>query len=178
MRDILRARAQRTFVEGVLEDGVVEKCAALAAQEHGDARRALDILRVAGEIAERECSPNVRTEHVDAAQGKIDEERVLDAIRTQPRQSQAVLWTIIQNEGTNTGNVFALYENVCRSNGLKPLTQRRVSDLISELDELGIIDTRVVSKGRYGRTRMIEVAIPVSIQSRVYDVLGKEFYFQ
>lgn len=178
LRDILHARATLAFNEGALEDGVVEKCAALAAQEHGDARRAIDLLRVAGEIAEREMVQRVRIEHVDVALGKIDEDRILDAIRAQPHQSRTVLWTIMQNEGTNTGNIYTLYEDVCKGNGLKPLTQRRVSDLISELDELGVVDTKVISKGRYGRTRLIELAIPRYIQTRVREVLAKEFYFQ
>lgn len=178
LRDILQLRVEKAFHPGCLEDGVVEKCAALAAQEHGDARRALDLLRVAGELAEREGSTCVRVAHVDAAQGKIDEDRVLEAIRTQPRQSQAVLWTIMQNVGTNTGNVFALYEKICRANGLRPLTQRRVSDLISELEELGIVDTRVISKGRYGRTRFINLSISPHLQAQAQAVLEEEFYFQ
>lgn len=52
--DILRERANGAFKPGVLEEGVIEKCAAYAAREHGDARRALDLLRVAGELADRE----------------------------------------------------------------------------------------------------------------------------
>ena len=48
--------------------------------------------------------------------------------------------------------------------GINTLTQRRVADLISELDMLGIINARVVSKGRYGRTREIEISAPVKIK--------------
>jgi len=48
LQDILRNRASLAFIPNSLGDGVIEKCAALAAQEHGDARRALDLLRVAG----------------------------------------------------------------------------------------------------------------------------------
>ncbi|MCL1905238.1 MAG: cell division control protein Cdc6, partial [Methanomassiliicoccaceae archaeon] len=40
------------------------------------------------------------------------------------------------------------------------LTQRRITDLISELDMLGIIHARVRSFGRGGRTREIELSIP------------------
>ncbi|RLF82477.1 cell division control protein Cdc6, partial [Thermococci archaeon] len=57
LRDILMQRAQEAFYDGVLDDAVVPLCSALAAREHGDARRALDLLRVSGEIAEREMSP-------------------------------------------------------------------------------------------------------------------------
>jgi len=51
--DILRDRAEAAFQLGALEEGALRLCAAMAAGEHGDARRALDLLRVAGEIGER-----------------------------------------------------------------------------------------------------------------------------
>src|SRR3989344_1238351 len=54
LQDILKERANNAFVEGILDEGVIAKCAAYAAREHGDARRALDLLRVAGELDERE----------------------------------------------------------------------------------------------------------------------------
>jgi cell division control protein 6 len=53
IRDILNQRKILAFKNGVVEEGVIEKCAAYAARDHGDARRALELLRVAGEIAER-----------------------------------------------------------------------------------------------------------------------------
>ena len=54
LQDILRRRAEEAFKPGVVGEGVIEKCAAYAAREHGDARRAIDLLRVSGELAERE----------------------------------------------------------------------------------------------------------------------------
>src|SRR3989344_5164357 len=53
IQEILRQRASVAFRKNVLVEGVIEKCAAYAAREHGDARRALELLRVAGELAER-----------------------------------------------------------------------------------------------------------------------------
>ena len=53
LKDILFQRSKIAFSPGVISEEVVAKCGAYAAREHGDARRALDLLRVAGEIAER-----------------------------------------------------------------------------------------------------------------------------
>ena len=72
LQDILRERAEQAFKEGILEEGVIAKCAAFAAREHGDARRALDLLRVAGELAEREGSKTVTLMHIDEANNKIE----------------------------------------------------------------------------------------------------------
>jgi cell division control protein 6 len=72
LQDILKERAESAFKEGTLQEGVIAKCAAYAAREHGDARRALDLLRVAGELAERESSKKITLEHIDAANQKIE----------------------------------------------------------------------------------------------------------
>ncbi|RLJ03323.1 MAG: cell division control protein Cdc6 [Candidatus Aenigmatarchaeota archaeon] len=183
LQDILKSRAEKAFKPGVIAEGVIEKCAALAAQEHGDARRALDLLRVAGEMCEREGSKRVEERHVDMAESKIDMDRILEVVRTQPRQSQAVLWSILklkENGGNEvqTGDIFSVYEKVCRNSGLAPLTQRRVSDLIAELDLLGIINARVISKGRYGRTRTITLGVSEPILEKIKNTLVSEFYFE
>jgi cell division control protein 6 len=162
-----------------LEPGVIEKCAALAAQEHGDARRALDLLRVAGELAERSCDEKVSLKHVDIAQEKIDMDRVLETVKAQPKQSQIVLHTIIQlaekNKEIQTGEVIDNYQMFCTEHGLKSLTQRRVSDLIAELDLFGIITTKIISKGRYGRTRIITVNLPDTVLKKLKNLLYEIF---
>jgi cell division control protein 6 len=171
LKDILMMRSTKGFVDGAINEDVISKCAALAAQEHGDARRALDLLKVAGEIAERLGDSIITEKHVDMAEEKIDMDRIYEIIKLQPKQSQIVLYCIIkmtkkQNDNKKwvdkrvlTGDVFDEYVKICNNTNMKVLTLRRVSDLIKELDMFGIIDTRVISKGRYGRTKEIFLTI-------------------
>ena len=51
--DILAQRSDAAFMKDAIAEGVIPLCSALAAQEHGDARRALDLLRISGELADR-----------------------------------------------------------------------------------------------------------------------------
>lgn len=175
LQHILRRRAKTAFKEGVLSNGVIEKCAAYAAREHGDARRALELLRVAGEIAERSGCTAVEISHIDEAENKIERDKIVDVIITQPKQFQATLYaiTLINPEKKNifTGEVYELYKEICAKTGLRPLTQRRVSDVIGELDMQGIVNAKVISKGRYGRTREISIAIPLSLRPKVKKIL-------
>ena len=165
LTDILEQRSATGFRENVLEQGVIPLCAAFAAQEHGDARRALDLLRVSGEIAERVESEIVSEPHVKQAKNKIELDRIGEVIRTLPTQSKLVLYStvLLDKMGAvnfTTGEVYNTYKKLCRNIGIDVLTQRRVTDLISELDMLGIINATVVSKGRYGRTKEISVSVP------------------
>ena len=98
LRDILSQRARLAFEDKVLEPSVIPLCAALAAQEHGDARRALDLLRVAAEIAERNHQPIVAESDVAKAKNKIELDCVNEAVRTLPLQSKLVLMGVVLNE--------------------------------------------------------------------------------
>jgi cell division control protein 6 len=156
--DILQQRADIAFNDDVLEDGVIPLCAALAAQEHGDARRALDLLRVSGEIADREEDDRVREKHVKKAQAKIETDSMVECIATLPTQSKVVLYSmlLLDQMGQNiftSGEVSRIYKEIAPAMDLDVLTHRRITDLISELNMLGVINTRVVSRGRYGRTK-------------------------
>ena len=166
LRDILEHRADVAFEPEALTDDVIPLCAAFAAQEHGDARRALDLLRTAGELAERSKADRVEEAHVRQAQDKIELDRVVEVVRTLPTQSKIVLFsiTLLEKNGVdaiNTGEVFNIYKRLCEEIDADVLTQRRVTDLISELDMLGIVNAVVVSKGRYGRTKEISLSVPV-----------------
>jgi cell division control protein 6 len=175
LTDILEKRAGISFMDGVLGRGVIQLCAAHAAREHGDARRALDLLRVAGELAERDGAELVTVEHVRRAHEKIEQDKMVEIIRTLPSQSKLVLYSIVMLvERTPrrivSGDVYEIYQDLCRQNGIDVLTQRRVSDLISELDILGIINAQIVSKGRHGRTKEIKLNIhPTQARAAVQD---------
>ncbi len=175
LRDILMERVGLAFNEGVVPESVINKCAAMAAQEHGDARRALDLLRVAGEVAERMNESTVREEHVDIAEKKLDMDRMVEIVKNQPVQSQMLFYAILLLKKGFTGDVVELYKKICRANGYPVLTHRRLSDLITELDMLGLISSRVLSKGRYGRMREIVLETTPEINAKLRKFLSEKF---
>lgn len=180
LREILKERAEKGFVDESLQDGVISKCSALAAQEHGDARRALDLIRVAGELAERSSEERVLKDHVDMAQDKIERDRIVETVRSQPKHSKLVLYTILEmtedEDEIATGDVYSEYKDLCDNVDVSSLTQRRVSGLISELDMLGVINAKVISKGRYGRTRQISVDLSDGIRGQIRELVEEKFY--
>jgi len=179
IQSILKHRASLAFKKGIVDKGVIEKCAAFAAREHGDARRALDLLRVAGELAERNGKTKVEIKNIDVAEEKIERDRLIEIIQTQPKQFKLTLYSILdlmrnkkmKGESFFTGDVYDVYKDACFKVGVTPLTQRRISDIINEFDMQGIINAKVISKGRYGKTREICSAIPQSALPKVNKIL-------
>jgi cell division control protein 6 len=180
LKDILYERAKEAFDDDILEEGVIPFCAAITAQNGGDARRALDLLRMSADIAERNGDQKITEAHVRFAKNKTEMDAVAEVVKTLNSQSKMVLMSIIKNteDGQTvmiTGDVYATYKRLCETVGISVITQRRVADVISELDMLGVIHARVKSFGRNGRTKEIELSAPKEIVTMLQsDELFKE----
>jgi cell division control protein 6 len=173
LQDILWDRARLAFCDGVLRGGAVSLCAAKAAAEHGDARRALDLLRVAAELTERRGDDTITEDHIWRAERRIEHDRVLDALKNLPLHSKLVLYGVYLLSKTQvnyavTGDIYEIYRELCSELVVSPLTQRRVSGLINELDVIGLLNARVASLGRYGRTKKIRLGISSNLVRRVF----------
>ena len=164
LKNILLERAKLAFHDAALSDGALSICAALAAAEHGDARRALDLLRVAGEVAERKGANIVIEDHVREAEKHIEHNRVIEALQNLPLHSKLVVLSIhhlreAEARQVITGEIYEVYGELCGELGVTPLTQRRLSTLVNELDCMGLLNSKIVSMGRYGRTKKIRLEI-------------------
>ncbi|WXG40669.1 MAG: ORC1-type DNA replication protein [Candidatus Freyarchaeum deiterrae] len=181
LQDILRERAKMSFADGVLDEpGVINFCAALAAREHGDARRALDLLRVAGEQGERLGATKITQECVKLAQSILETDRVSEVISTLPIQSKLVLYSIYlldrnKSSKITTGLVYDVYSDLCKIVNLEILGERRVSGLIAELDMLGIIIAKLKSEGRYGMTKQIKINMP---PEQIKGILENDYHIK
>jgi cell division control protein 6 len=173
LRTILNERASLALHPSSYTSAAVNLCAALSGSEHGDARRAVDLLRIAGEIAEREGTYQLDERHVRIAVQKIDQDRVSEALKTLPIHTKIVLLASIycldkDNTHSSSGFVYEKYSELCKKTGLEALTTRRVSGLLTELDTLGLITAAVVNYGRYGRTKKIIPQISLEAVSKVF----------
>jgi cell division control protein 6 len=183
LQDILKERTKEAFKPGTIGNEVIEKCAAYAAREHGDARRALDLLRIAGELVERSGKKKILFEYIDKANQKIESDKIYNIIETQPKQFKITLLAIINlflkkkgEERIFTGDIFNVYRELCSETKTERLTQRRISDIIGEFDMLGIINAKVISKGRYGRMREIRLDIPYSMIEKIKKTIRDDLF--
>ena len=165
IEEILAQRATLAFKDNIVEPLVLSYCASKAAQEHGDARKALDLLRISAELAERDNREIVTAKYVIKAQSVMEKDQVRSIITTLPIHHKATLASTIVNQGKRengqqtTGEVYSTYKQICKLFNLEDLSQRRISNVISELDMQGLIHAKIVSLGRQGRTKFISVAI-------------------
>lgn len=170
--EILKQR-ESAFSNGVLDKSVIMLCAASAAKEHGDARRALELLRVSAELAERDTSIKVMKKHVKNAISKMYVDNVSGFVNTLPDHQKLVLQAIVDLDKplVYTREVYDKYVELSRSTGLKELTMRRVLDILGDFESAGIVRTSVISRGRYGRTKIVELTTVDNIKEQIQKLL-------
>lgn len=161
LQKILIDRSRVAFNDGAIDGAAINLCAAMAGKENGDARKAIDLLRVAAEIAEREKADKVEEKYIRLAQEKIEKDTNFEILKNSTTHTKIIIMAIMKSKIGNTGEVYEIYSSLCRHTEQEPLTQRRITQIISELDQLGLVISNIMSQGRYGRSQRIKITVPV-----------------
>jgi len=152
LQSILRRR-QDAFYEDVLDDDVIPLAAAFAAQTHGDARKAIDLMRVAGELAEREGDERVREDHVREAQDKVEKNRVLEVVRGISTQKKLCLYATAtvaaetDDESARSTTGYRVYQFLTDAIGAEQYHQETYVNKMKEMTTYSLVDFERRSHG-------------------------------
>ena len=97
----------------------------------------------------------------------------MEALKNSTLHSKLVLLSVYHlskasGNSATTGEIYDVYNELCGELGISLLTQRRLGTLINELDAMGLLNSKVVSMGRYGRTKKIRLEISRSLIQEVF----------
>jgi cell division control protein 6 len=177
LENILESRAEIAITEGTVEEGVLNLCAALAARDSGSARQALDLLRLAGEIAENREVDSIKRDHVEAARSRLEQERVEEGMRELTTHGRLALLAVISKAAKEetpcrTREIYKEYITLCDSSGTDSLAQRSVHNHLSDLRMLGILSAYENRSGSRGNYYSYELDVPfTSAIEAMSDVL-------
>ncbi|MCU4744184.1 orc1/cdc6 family replication initiation protein [Natronoglomus mannanivorans] len=152
LQSILRRR-QDAFFGDVLDEDVIPLAAAFAAQTHGDARKAIDLMRVAGELAEREGNEHVREEHVREAQDKVEKNRVLEVVRGISTQKKLCLYATAavasetDNESARSTTGYRVYQFLTDAIDAEQYHQETYVNKMKEMTTYSLVDFERRSHG-------------------------------
>jgi cell division control protein 6 len=158
---ILQDRAKQAFKIKVSKE-ILEYCSELSSSDHGDARRALDLLRTAGESCD---GKKITKEDVDNSLKYLQKDRAQEIVSSAPYHMRCVaaaicsLAIVSEESWAATSSIYKKYTEVT-SKDKKPLSYRRVSDLLVELENSGLVVSRAYSRGRngYGKEYKLKVS--------------------
>ncbi|KEQ56560.1 ORC1-type DNA replication protein [Marine Group I thaumarchaeote SCGC AAA799-N04] len=168
IKKILEERISEAFEADSVDESALNLCAALAGGEHGDARRAIDLIRVAGELAERQQANKVTENHVRAASQKIEENKEETSLKSYPLHEKLIILAIMKANGSSTGEIYSSYKNLCKVVGRDELTQRRITQMLSEIELSGIITGRLVHQGIHGRTKKYKLTVSSEMVKKTF----------
>ncbi len=177
INEILRKRVAAAFNEGVFEATVIPKIAAISAQEHGDIRKAINLLRAAGEIAE-DKGAKIKEEYIDMAHNLIESNEINNLVASLPSQARCVLMALCNSImklhaiDVAASTIYEEYLNIVKIYGLKELTDRRIADYLWMLDNTGLTISRISSR-RYGKERVVRLGVPINLITRILDQLER-----
>ena len=159
IRKILEGRIEQALVKNAIEEAALNLCSAMAGREHGDARRAIDLLRVASEIAEREQKTSINEDHIRMAGQKIEENKEVTALQSYPLHEKILIIAVMKTSELSTGGIYTAYKTLCKTVRQQELTQRRVTQMLSEIELSGLITGRIIHQGIHGRTKKYKLTI-------------------
>jgi cell division control protein 6 len=147
--EILQERADRGFHEGVIDTTVLDRVAELTAEQGGDLRVGIDLLRRAGLNAEMRASRTVERQDVDDAYDKSKYVHLSRRLRELSESETALVEVIAEHDGERTGDIYDAF------NDRTDLGYTRYSEIINKLDQLGIIDADYTDVEGRGRSRQL-----------------------
>ncbi|MDQ2074655.1 orc1/cdc6 family replication initiation protein (plasmid) [Haloarcula sp. NS06] len=152
---VLKQREAVAFQDDVLDDGVIEMCAAYGAKDSGDARQALDLLLEAGDLAREYDDELVTEHHVREARQRLQTDQVVEGIRNYSDHGQLVLYALTglaeeDDTPARTRDILGAYQELAREEGLDPVSERSVRDYLGELTQLGIVSSTEYNRGKGG----------------------------
>lgn len=174
IRSILEDRSKKAFVKKPGID-VLEYCSKYCSDSYGDARRALDLLRLAGEMSD---GKKITKADVDKANEQLQKDRITQIVSSVSYHQRVLIASICsnvinsKNGTTTTSSSYQKYKNFL-SKDVKPLSYRRITDLLVELEDTGLVVSKNVSKGRYGYSTKYKLTMPPEL---VGPLIGKDWW--
>jgi cell division control protein 6 len=156
LRTILGQRADQAFVDGAYDESAIACAAAIAAKDRGNARQAIDLLRVGGKVATKQGDTCVQDAHIRDAQERVQRGRLRNRIRDQTQHAQLLLETLAYLEQQSetparSKTIKAQYEDVADSYAVGPLTTlKSIQTHLSDLHMLGFLQRTDQNHGESG----------------------------
>ena len=159
IKEILEDRVPIAFEKNVVSAGALNLCASMACRQHGDARRAIKLLNVAAKTAELNQANLITDEHVRLASQRIEVDKESQQLDAFSLHEKLLVITIMKSPNISTGDIYSAYKSLCKIIHQNELTQRRITQMLSEIELSGLISGRMIHQGIHGNTKKFNLTV-------------------
>jgi len=134
----------------------------VCSSDHGDVRRALDVLRVAGQ----NCNGTITQKDIDDSLEKIQHDKVGQTLKSSSANFKRIFCSLArisylcEKKWHSTSDVYRQYEKFFVGKKQKKLSYRRVFDILGEIEQSGLVMSKNQSDGRYGYSKQYILSVP------------------
>ena len=170
--DILYEKA-KVSLSYTIDGKILDRCAQLSSAEHGDARRAVDLLRRTAELAQ-EFGENISEKHVEKAEAELEKEKATFFVKNASYHLKMVCLAIVRlsfltgDSWISTSIIYQLYCNLVKSQ--TELCYRQICNLLSEIQQAGLVTSQTRSRGRQGYGKQYQLTIPPEQFDMVFPI--------
>ena len=175
---IMRDRVKYAFYQGVVEEGVLEKIAAVETVKRGDAREALKLLHACALVALEKRLRKITVDLVDEASERLENEAYVGVAATLPLHQKLLYLGILEHPGPamTSDDVYAAYDRNCSRFQYKPLSDRMIRNFLVSFTQMGLIDSDVGWVKDLGKkARRITVPLKSSLRKQCVKRLHEAF---
>ena len=159
IKEILEDRIPLAFEEDAVSSGALNLCASIACREHGDARRAIKLLDVAAKTAELKQDKSITDEHIRLASQRIEIDKESQQLNAFSLHEKLLVITVMKSPNISTGDIYTAYKTLCKLTHQNTLTQRRVTQMLNEIELSGLISGKMIHQGIHGNTKKFNLTI-------------------
>jgi cell division control protein 6 len=159
IKEILEDRIPLAFEENSVTSGALNLCASMACREHGDARRAIKLLDVAAKTAELKQDKSITDEHIRLAFQRVEIDKESQQLSAFSLHEKLLVITIMKSPNISTGDVYSGYKSLCKTTRQNTLTQRRITQMLNEIELSGLITGKMIHQGIHGNTKKFNLTV-------------------
>lgn len=149
-------RRRDAYKDDAVDDGIIKYIAALAARDHGDARKAIDLFKVAGKIADRHGCDTISEDNVRTGQKEAEVDRTLNQIRGLSQQKMLSLYATAavsahaESDGCTVPNTVAytVYQYLTEQHNYEQKTEESFRRYMNEAETYGFVTSARRGRGR------------------------------
>lgn len=143
LMSILKERSKYAFLPGAINEKVLEKCAEEGVKNNGDARYAINLLRLAGKNAERENKTMVEVSHLLESIPQEKNEGIKEKLNHLTETELKIIKLLSEREFFKSAE---LYVELMKQG----IAERTARKYIEKLENEGIIKTKLIEgKGKW-----------------------------
>ncbi|AEB94356.1 MAG: ORC1-type DNA replication protein [Metallosphaera sp.] len=173
LKDILTDRVSEAFQPNVVPEETVDYISNVYGHDKGgsgNARLAIEVLEMAGKIAEIKNSPVVLMDYAKEANSRINAEagEILEEISYLELHPLLILKALInlynrlKTSSIQIGRLEKEYRDLCQELGEEPRRHTQVYEYVKRMKLMGILETQQSGRGMRGRTTLISFSVPIS----------------